>query len=78
PRPEHQKPRRPGPDVPRPPRVEIPDVSESVRKGVQGSPGNAGTPGNGGNGDVCALGKKYGGWQPGSPESKICEQTYGH
>jgi hypothetical protein len=27
--------------------------------------------------DVCALGKRYGGWRPGSPEATICEQTYG-
>ncbi|MEU9478545.1 hypothetical protein [Streptomyces sp. NPDC048191] len=28
--------------------------------------------------DVCALGKKYGGWRGDSPEAVICEQTYGH
>ncbi|MFF8475974.1 hypothetical protein [Streptomyces sp. NPDC015414] len=28
--------------------------------------------------DVCALGREYGGWRGGSPESEICEQTYGH
>jgi hypothetical protein len=27
--------------------------------------------------DVCALGRKYGRWQEGSPESVICDQTYG-
>ncbi|MFY7633581.1 hypothetical protein [Streptomyces soliscabiei] len=27
--------------------------------------------------DVCALGRKYGGWQRDSPEAVICEQTYG-
>ncbi|MEV8019695.1 hypothetical protein AB0O76_25740 [Streptomyces sp. NPDC086554] len=27
--------------------------------------------------DVCALGEEYGSWQPGSPESVICEGTYG-
>jgi len=27
--------------------------------------------------DVCALGRQYGGWQEGSPEAVICEQTYG-
>ncbi|MEU5954262.1 hypothetical protein [Streptomyces sp. NPDC047525] len=30
------------------------------------------------NPDLCALGKKYGGWQPGSPEAVICEDAYGH
>ncbi|MFD0554111.1 hypothetical protein ACFQ0X_36915 [Streptomyces rectiviolaceus] len=29
------------------------------------------------NADLCALGKQYGGWQPGSPESVICEDAYG-
>ncbi|WBO67683.1 hypothetical protein [Streptomyces camelliae] len=28
--------------------------------------------------DVCALGRRYGGWKSDSPESEICEQTYGH
>ncbi|MEU6610600.1 hypothetical protein ABZ922_37160 [Streptomyces shenzhenensis] len=27
--------------------------------------------------DVCTLGRRYGGWHPDSPESRICEQTYG-
>ncbi|MEV5879547.1 hypothetical protein AB0L75_36085 [Streptomyces sp. NPDC052101] len=27
---------------------------------------------------VCALGRQYGGWRAGSPESRICDQTYGH
>ncbi|MFI6106588.1 hypothetical protein [Streptomyces sp. NPDC051310] len=26
--------------------------------------------------DVCALGEDYGGWRPGSPESRICRGTY--
>ncbi|WEO98722.1 hypothetical protein A6P39_034375 [Streptomyces sp. FXJ1.172] len=26
--------------------------------------------------DICALGRKYGGWRGDSPESEICEQTY--
>ncbi|MGW6306977.1 hypothetical protein [Streptomyces niveus] len=26
---------------------------------------------------LCALGTEYGGWAPGSPESRICETTYG-
>ncbi|GGW44956.1 lipoprotein [Streptomyces lucensis JCM 4490] len=28
--------------------------------------------------DVCAIGKQYGGWGVGSPESLICGQAYGH
>ncbi|MEU4657134.1 hypothetical protein AB0G32_24895 [Streptomyces sp. NPDC023723] len=31
----------------------------------------------GGDADLCALGRTYGGWRPGSPEAAICEQTYG-
>ncbi|MFE7241344.1 hypothetical protein [Streptomyces sp. NPDC057580] len=28
--------------------------------------------------NVCALGRGYGGWSAGSPEARICEDTYGH
>ncbi|MER6633123.1 hypothetical protein ABT301_33710, partial [Streptomyces sp. NPDC000987] len=28
--------------------------------------------------DVCALGRRYGGWRADSPETAICERTYGH
>lgn len=71
-RPEHPAhpapPERRHPDVrhPRQPRVEIPDVARSIPKSVPRSQK-----------DVCALGRKYGRWQEGSPESVICEQTYG-
>ncbi|MET7382395.1 hypothetical protein ABZT08_26900 [Streptomyces sp. NPDC005526] len=27
--------------------------------------------------DICALGRKYGDWKPGSPEAVICGQAYG-
>ncbi|WP_436735915.1 hypothetical protein [Streptomyces sp. BBFR102] len=27
--------------------------------------------------DVCALGRQYGTWPPGSPPSRICDDTYG-
>jgi hypothetical protein len=65
------RPARPGPwnpDAPhhRKPRVEIPDVARSVPKSVPRGPK-----------DVCGLGRKYGRWQEGSPESVICDQTYG-
>ncbi|MEU9167634.1 hypothetical protein AB0D34_07520 [Streptomyces sp. NPDC048420] len=65
-RPAHPEPRHPEARHPRQPRVEIPDVAKSVPKSV---PRNAQ--------DVCALGKKYGRWREGSPESVICDQTYG-
>ncbi|MFG1668491.1 hypothetical protein [Streptomyces sp. Y7] len=44
----------------------VPDVSQSLPKEAQG------------NSDVCDLGRKYGGWRPDSPESQICDRTYGH
>ncbi|MFD8305991.1 hypothetical protein ACFV29_27155 [Streptomyces sp. NPDC059690] len=60
---------RPHPWAPRPehrhhqqPRVEIPDVRRSVPKNTK---------------DLCALGRQYGRWQAGSPESVICKQAYG-
>ncbi|MDX3593926.1 hypothetical protein PV749_22670 [Streptomyces sp. ID03-2B] len=31
----------------------------------------------GGGTDVCALGRGYGGWPAGSPEARICSETYG-
>ncbi len=37
-------------------------------------PTNAAPPANPG---VCALGRQYGKWPPGSPQSRICEDTYG-
>ncbi|MEU9330382.1 hypothetical protein AB0D91_42560 [Streptomyces canus] len=61
--PAHPEPRHPDARQYQPPRVEIPDVARSVPKGPK---------------DVCALGRKYGGWREGSPESVICDQAYGH
>ncbi|MER5941115.1 hypothetical protein ABT121_27740 [Streptomyces sp. NPDC001928] len=65
PRQEHHEPGRPHSAPQGPKQPPVPDVSETLPKEVQG------------NGDICALGKKYGGWRPDSPESRICEQTYG-
>ncbi|MFI5677648.1 hypothetical protein [Streptomyces cellulosae] len=44
------------------PRVDTPDVPGTIPRNQQ---------------DVCALGKKYGGWRADSPEAMICDQTYG-
>jgi hypothetical protein len=50
---------------PRPPATDLPDVAEPMRRGASGGP------------DVCALGRQYGGWRPGSPEATICKEAYG-
>ncbi|MCL6672370.1 hypothetical protein [Streptomyces panaciradicis] len=47
---------------PQPPRVKVPDVGGSVPKNTK---------------DLCALGRRYGGWRADSPESVICKQAYG-
>lgn len=51
--------------APEPSRPRVPDLPR-----VSGD-------GTGGKADVCSLGKQYGGWRPGSPEARICEQAYG-
>lgn len=59
---------RPEPDRSLPPRrppVELPDVTASMRPGTDGGA------------DLCALGREYGGWRADSPESAICQDTYG-
>ncbi|MFJ6072015.1 hypothetical protein ACIQFU_14425 [Streptomyces sp. NPDC093065] len=65
PAPEPRSARPAAPDhtrAPASPRPGVPDTSRS---------------GTGGTADVCTLGKQYGGWRPGSPEARICEQAYG-
>ncbi|WP_307162093.1 hypothetical protein [Streptomyces rishiriensis] len=59
--PPHSRPAQPEARRRALPRVELPDLEEEVR----------------GNTDVCALGRRYGGWQGDSPEASICEQAYG-
>ncbi|MET8080529.1 hypothetical protein [Streptomyces sp. NPDC005303] len=66
----HPQPRHPDDPHHRQPRVEIPDVAESVPRSVSKSVPKGAK-------DVCALGRKYGRWQEGSPQSVICDQTYG-
>ncbi|WP_327313661.1 hypothetical protein [Streptomyces sp. NBC_01235] len=60
-RPHHPRPAHTEPRRRAQPRVEIPDVEKEVRR----------------NTDVCALGRKYGGWQGDSPEAVICKRAYG-
>ncbi|PAZ13067.1 hypothetical protein CLM62_26580 [Streptomyces sp. SA15] len=66
PRPARPEPRRPEARRPPEPRIEVPDVPKPKPKPI---PGNQQ--------DVCALGKRYGGWRADSPEALICRQTYG-
>ncbi|MFF1448906.1 hypothetical protein ACFVYF_12255 [Streptomyces sp. NPDC058274] len=64
PAPARQRPRHenPPPKPHRPePRVAVPSVPRDLGK----------------NADVCALGRKYGGWKPDSPEAVICKGAYG-
>ncbi|MFF4015688.1 hypothetical protein [Streptomyces sp. NPDC001843] len=58
--PPHPHPRPHRRRPPEQPHIEVPDFSRTAPK----SP------------DVCALGRKYGGWRPDSPEATICEQAY--
>ncbi|MFJ8543767.1 hypothetical protein ACIRFH_17405 [Streptomyces sp. NPDC093586] len=77
-RPATPAPRRPPAAAPQPPRPEVPwrpgGSAQRPRADVPDLPGPAG---KGAGTNVCSLGRKYGGWRPGSPEATICEQTYG-
>jgi hypothetical protein len=71
-RPRPARPEHPEPSPRRPQRshADVRDVSEAARQNVEKS-----VPGN--NADVCALGRRYGGWRADSPEATICRDTYG-
>jgi hypothetical protein len=58
-------PRRPAPPPRSRPHVEIPQIPETIP---------AAPPRNG---DVCALGRKYGGWGKDTPQAVICKDVYG-
>ncbi|MFF8935279.1 hypothetical protein ACF08O_11220 [Streptomyces paradoxus] len=66
-RPQHPEPARRGPQRSH---ADLPEGSASVRQDVE-----TGVPN--GNADVCALGRRYGGWRADSPEATICHATYG-
>ncbi|MEU1938256.1 hypothetical protein ACH49O_16160 [Streptomyces coeruleorubidus] len=69
PRPARPERRDPAPRSPRRPHTDLPDVSQSVRQNVsENVPDHT---------DVCALGRRYGGWRADSPEATICRDTYG-
>ncbi|WP_432117587.1 hypothetical protein [Streptomyces sp. bgisy032] len=66
PRPDHPA---PAPRAPERRRTDLPDLSKPIREDVQRqAPGSS---------DVCALGRRYGGWRADSPEATICRDTYG-
>ncbi|MFE0810568.1 hypothetical protein ACFW34_24215 [Streptomyces sp. NPDC058848] len=79
--PEHEPPTarvRPGHQPPltrpeAPERTRAPEHPRAVVPDVPRSPGAD----TGKDADICSLGKKYGGWRPGSPEAVICDRTYG-
>ena len=60
--PHHPRPPQPKPRHSGSPKIDLPDVTKSVPKNQS---------------DVCALGRRYGGWRPDSPETVICTKTYG-
>ncbi|MFI7017878.1 hypothetical protein [Streptomyces sp. NPDC050164] len=69
PRPARPERPEPAPRGPRRPHADLPYVPESVHQDVHESvPDNT---------DVCALGRRYGGWGADSPEATICRDTYG-
>ncbi|MFH9297778.1 hypothetical protein [Streptomyces sp. NPDC017520] len=59
---------RPEPPEPRTPR-RVPGVPSVTVPALPRVPGVGA--------DVCALGRGYGGWPAGSPESRSCSETYG-
>ncbi|MET9763334.1 hypothetical protein ABZ016_30545 [Streptomyces sp. NPDC006372] len=69
PRPVRPEPREPSPRSPHRQPVDVPDVSGRVRQDVQKNVPN--------NADVCALGRRYGGWPADSPQATICRDAYG-
>ncbi|MGW0760829.1 hypothetical protein ACWD1Y_30880 [Streptomyces sp. NPDC002814] len=62
PAPSRPRPPRPAPRTPEAPQRPPVEVTQPVPKDL---------------GDVCDLGRQYGGWPQDSPQSRICEQTYG-
>ncbi|MGW0188521.1 hypothetical protein ACWDV7_22515 [Streptomyces sp. NPDC003362] len=71
PPPEQPPARRPQSRPAHPPRTNAPDIPAPVPKDITKDVPK-------GPQDVCALGRKYGGWHADSPEATICRGTYGH
>ncbi|MFI1735433.1 hypothetical protein ACH40E_40720 [Streptomyces acidicola] len=62
------KPRRPDPAPPAQPKPRVPDPRTAIPREFAEPPRT---------GDLCALGRKYGGWPDDSPQAGICQNTYG-
>ncbi|WP_433343427.1 hypothetical protein [Streptomyces sp. CA-253872] len=80
---EDPAPPRPAPPPPRPapprahPRPQTPPPPPPRRPAPQGERRAAKPPAAQGGGDVCALGRTYGGWPADSPQARICRDAYG-
>ncbi|MFF7791802.1 hypothetical protein [Streptomyces sp. NPDC007991] len=69
PRPVRPERPEPAPRGPWRPHTGLPDIPESVRQDIRENVPNTT--------DVCALGRRYGGWRADSPEATICRDMYG-
>ncbi|WP_438294955.1 hypothetical protein [Streptomyces sp. HUAS TT7] len=78
----------PSPSAPPPPRAEQPDVPRHHHHARAEQPRHhpaaprkrhpRPAPAPPASGGICALGQGYGGWQPDSPEARICREAYGN
>ncbi|MFI1003135.1 hypothetical protein ACIP10_27390 [Streptomyces galbus] len=64
----HPRPPRPAPHRTGRSRAEVPDARKAAKSASDAVRRST---------DVCALGKRYGGWRADSPQAVICERTYG-
>ncbi|MER6090927.1 hypothetical protein [Streptomyces bluensis] len=63
------RPRRPRPAPPaQQPKPRVPAPRTAIPRDLPEPPRTS---------DLCALGRKYGGWPDGSPQAAICQDTYG-
>ncbi|MFJ7338631.1 hypothetical protein ACIQU3_24740 [Streptomyces sp. NPDC101110] len=70
PRPARPERAEPAPRGPQRSHDVVPDWSESMRKDVVKRVPKS-------QADVCALGRRYGGWRADSPEATACREAYG-
>lgn len=78
-KPPERHPVRHEPRADRPPRSVAPSDRLASRPPLRPQPSTPGLSAALGEGtDICALGRRYGGWHPDSPESLTCEQVHGN